>query len=51
MPFKEGIYKHASGFTIEVKADGTILISPGHPLAVRLSEFLDATNWEEIKEE
>lgn len=51
MPFKEGTYKHSSGFKICVKNDGTILVSPGHPLSMRLSDFLDATKWEEIKEE
>lgn len=47
MPFNDGTYKHASGFTIMV-LDGEIMLSPNHPLSMRLSELFDVTKWEKI---
>lgn len=45
MPFKEGTYKHEEGFTIMVTEDGTIMLSPNHPLSLRLSLLFDTTKW------
>ena len=48
MPFKAGTYKHEEGFTIMVTEDGTIMLSPNHPLSLRLSLLLDTTKWTKI---
>ena len=50
MPFKAGTYKHEEGFTIMVKEDGTIMLSPNHPLSLRLSLLLDTTKWTKISQ-
>lgn len=47
MPFKDGTYQHESGFTIMV-VSGIIMISPDHPLSLRLSELFDTNKWSEI---
>ena len=44
MPFKDGIYQHESGFVVMVK-DGAIMLSPNHPLSMRLSELFDVKKW------
>lgn len=49
-PFKEGVYRHAGGFIISVSDTGIVLISPDHPLSMRLSEFFDASKWERVEE-
>lgn len=48
MPFKTGVYKHEDGFTVMVTDDGTIMLSPNHPLSLRLSELFDATKWSKV---
>lgn len=48
MPFKAGTYKHEEGFTIMVAEDGTIMISPNHPLSLRLNLLFDTTKWTKI---
>lgn len=48
MPFKEGTYKHEEGFTIMVAEDGVIMLSPNHPLSIRLSVLFDVTKWRRI---
>lgn len=48
MPFNKGTYKHESGFVIMVTDDGTIMLSPNHPLSMRLSELFDTTKWNKI---
>ena len=48
MPFKEGTYKHEEGFTIMVTEDGTIMLSPNHPLSLRVSSLFDTTKWTKI---
>lgn len=48
MPFKEGTYKHEEGFTVMVTEDGTIMLSPNHPLSLRLSLLFDTTKWTKI---
>lgn len=45
MPFKSGTYEHESGFTIMVTEEGTIMVSPNHPLSLRLSELFDTSKW------
>lgn len=47
MPFKDGTYKHESGFIITI-ISGTVMISPNHPLSLRLSELFDSTKWKEV---
>ena len=47
MPFNDGVYKHETGFTIMV-LDGNIMLSPNHPLSMRLSELFDVTKWVKI---
>ena len=47
MLFNDGTYKHESGFTVVV-INGTVMLSPNHPLSLRLSEFFDASKWERI---
>lgn len=48
MPFKDGKYKHSSGFTIIVM-NGEIMLSPDHPVSVRLSDLFNSSKWEEVK--
>lgn len=48
MPFKDGTYKHDNGFVVTV-VSGVIMISPNHPLSIRLSELFDAEKWKEMK--
>lgn len=48
MPFKDGTYIHETGFTLMVK-DGMIMLSPNHPLSLRLSELFDSGKWKEVK--
>lgn len=47
MPFKDGTYKHECGFIITI-VYGTVMISPNHPLSLRLSELFDTTKWKEV---
>ena len=48
MPFKDGVYMHETGFTIMIK-DGMIMLSPNHPLSLRLSELFDSKKCIEVK--
>lgn len=48
MPFKTGTYKHKSGFTLMVTENGVIMLSPNHPLSLRLNELFNSDNWEKI---
>lgn len=48
MVFKQGIYKHENGFTIMVAEDGSVMLSPIHPLSLRLSEIFDCSKWTKI---
>ena len=47
MPFKDGLYQHEAGFTVMFK-NGTIMLSPNHPLSMRLSELFDSKKWKEV---
>lgn len=47
MPFKDGTYKHECGFIITI-VSGTVMITPNHPLSLRLSELFDTTKWKEV---
>ena len=49
MLFQEGTYKHESGFTIIVSNTGEVMLSPNHPMSMRLCELLDPTKWTKIK--
>lgn len=48
MPFTVGTYKHEEGFTIMVTEDGVIMLSPNHPLSMRLSSLFDTSKWTKI---
>lgn len=48
MPFKDGTYKHETGFVITV-ISGVVMISPNHPLSIRLAELFDTEKWKEVK--
>lgn len=48
MPFKDGIYQHESGFAVMV-SNGVVMLSPNHPLSIRLSELFDTSKWKEVK--
>lgn len=48
MPFKDGTFKHETGFTIVV-INGVVMISPNHPLSIRVAELFDKSKWEEVK--
>lgn len=48
MPFKDGTYQHTSGFTVMVQ-NGAVMLSPNHPMSMRLSELFDTTKWKEVK--
>ena len=47
MPFKDGTYQHETGFIVMVK-DGAVMLSPNHPLSMRLSELFDSKKWNEV---
>lgn len=48
MLFNAGTYVHEDGFTIMVTDNGTIMLSPNHPLSLRLSVLFDVTKWTKI---
>lgn len=48
MPFKDGTYKHETGFVITV-ISGVVMISPNHPTSIRLAELFDTEKWKEVK--
>lgn len=47
--FKTGVYKHEEGFTVMVTESGEIMLSPNHPLSLRLSELFDTSKWTKIE--
>lgn len=47
MLFNDGKYKHENGTVVLVK-DGVVMLSPNHPLSMRLSEIFDSSKWEKI---
>ena len=51
MLFTKGKYKHETGFEIMVTENGDILISPDHPLSLRLSEIFDKNKWTKVEQE
>lgn len=48
MLFNDGTYQHESGFLIVV-INGAVMISPDHPLSMRLSELMDNNKWKKVK--
>ena len=46
--FKTGVYKHEEGFTVMVTESGEIMLSPNHPLSLRLSELFNTSKWTKI---
>nr|DAR45233.1 MAG TPA: hypothetical protein [Caudoviricetes sp.] len=48
MPFKDGTYEHVSGFVVMV-SNGVVMLSPNHPMSIRLAELFDASKWKEVK--
>ena len=47
--FEKGLYKHDEGFTVLVTGDGTIMLSPDHPLSMRLSELFNKEKWTKME--
>lgn len=47
MPSKDGTYQHETGFVDMVK-DDVVMLSPNHPLSMRLSELFDAKKWSKV---
>ena len=47
MPFKEGTFSFKEEFTIAVDSEGTVMITPEHPVSVRIAELFNADNWTE----
>ena len=47
--FEKGLYKHEEGFTVLVTEDGKIMLSPDHPLSIRLSEIFNAEKWTRVE--
>lgn len=48
MLFNNGTYQHESGFIVFV-IDGKVMLSPDHPLSMRLSDIFDTNKWTKIK--
>lgn len=48
MPFKDGTFSHESGLTIMVM-NGVIMVSPNHPLSIRVADLFDTKKWKEVK--
>ena len=48
MLFNAGVYKQESGFTSMVSDTGEVMLSPNHPMSMRLCELLDPTKWTKI---
>lgn len=49
MMFKEGTYKHVSGFTVMIDKDGMVMISPNHPASIKLKDMFDSTQWTKVE--
>lgn len=47
--FEKGLYKHEEGFTVLVTEDGKIMISPDHPLSMRLSDLFNTKKWTRVE--
>lgn len=47
--FEKGLYKHEEGFTVLVTEDGKIMLSPDHPLSIRLSEIFNTEKWTRVE--
>ena len=47
--FEKGLYIHEEGFTVLVTEDGNIMLSPDHPLSMRLSELFNAEKWTRVE--
>lgn len=48
--FNEGTYVHADGWSVLVKSDGTIFISPDAPAFINIKDFFNPDNWTKIGE-
>lgn len=47
--FEKGLYKHEEGFTVLVTEDGKIMLSPDHPLSMRLCELFNTEKWTKVE--
>lgn len=47
--FEKGLYKHEEGFTVLVTEDGKIMLSPNHPLSMRLSDLFNTEKWTRVE--
>lgn len=46
--FKKGTWKFKDTFTVQVKSENEIYVSPNHPLAVRVEEIFNPENWQKV---
>lgn len=47
--FEKGLYRHEEGFTVLVTEDGKIMLSPNHPLSMRLSDLFNTEKWTRVE--
>lgn len=49
MLFKEGTYRHETGFTVMIDKDGQVMLSPNHPTSIKLKDMFDSTQWTKVE--
>jgi len=45
MLFNKGVYEHKSGFEISVDDAGEVMLSPNHPVSIRLADIFGVDCW------
>lgn len=48
MLFNAGIYQHKTGFEISVNDSGEVMLSPYHPVSLRLSDIFGNECWTQV---
>jgi hypothetical protein len=49
MLFKEGTYKHETCFTVMIDKGGQVMLSPNHPMSIKLKDMFDSTQWTKVE--
>lgn len=49
MLFKEGTYRHETGFTVTIDKDGQVMLSPNHPMSIKLKDMFSSKQWTKVK--
>lgn len=49
MLFKDGTYRHETGFTVMIDKDGQVMLSPNHPMSIKLKDMFDSTQWTKVE--